>query len=264
MEINCQNCNQIVATNFCGYCGQKKYKRIDKQYIWDEVQYTTIHANKGLLYSLKNIIRNPGKTARKFVEGNRVNHYKPILLVFVLSGFSAFLSFKVIGIKEIMEKATAAQNVGSKFMDDYLVVMGSYYSFIMLLTVPFLAIFSKIAFRKWGHNYYEHVVMNAIGLSFYTSTYIILFYPIIYSLKGNATLLLQFSQYSTIVIPFMMVWFYKGFYPEKSLKSIIVRVLLVVVFSIIVFLTLMIAIMIIYTIMIGPKEAMEYFSPKKL
>ncbi|MBC8645230.1 DUF3667 domain-containing protein [Flavobacterium lindanitolerans] len=69
----------------------------------DEVQYLAVHTNKGFFYSLKNVARNPGKTAKKFIDGDRVNHYKPILLAFVLSGISAFLSFKVIKSDVIME-----------------------------------------------------------------------------------------------------------------------------------------------------------------
>lgn len=63
-ETNCRNCNEVIAINFCSNCGQKKYKRIDKNYIWEEIQYTTIHTNKGFLYSLKKIFKNPGATAR--------------------------------------------------------------------------------------------------------------------------------------------------------------------------------------------------------
>ncbi len=84
MESNCKNCNEIIVENFCGNCGQKTYKRIDKKYIWDEIQYTLLHTNKGFLYSVKNILKNPGKTAREFINGDRVNHYKPILLAFAL------------------------------------------------------------------------------------------------------------------------------------------------------------------------------------
>jgi hypothetical protein len=37
-------------------------------------------------------LRNPGKTAREYVEGNRVDHYKPIALTFVLAGIYICIS----------------------------------------------------------------------------------------------------------------------------------------------------------------------------
>ena len=92
MENNCKNCGAIVSSNFCGDCGQKNFHRIDKKYLTDELQYIFLHTNKGFFYSIKKILRNPGKTAKEFIEGSRVNHYKPIMLTFLLSGISTFIS----------------------------------------------------------------------------------------------------------------------------------------------------------------------------
>lgn len=64
MENNCLNCSRPITENFCSNCGQKKYKRIDRKYLIDEVQYLAVHTNKGFFYSIKNVARNPGKTAK--------------------------------------------------------------------------------------------------------------------------------------------------------------------------------------------------------
>ncbi|MBU6205916.1 MAG: DUF3667 domain-containing protein [Bacteroidetes bacterium] len=40
-----------------------------------------LHTNKGLFYSIKKTLRNPGKTAKAFINGSLVNHYKPITMV---------------------------------------------------------------------------------------------------------------------------------------------------------------------------------------
>jgi hypothetical protein len=150
MVENCKNCNEAITGNFCVNCGQKKYKKIDKKYVLDEIQYTFLHANKGLLYSIKNILKNPGNTAKEFIDGNRVNHYKPILLTFVLSGISTFLSYKVLGIKEIMSAYNADKHVESKFMDDSLTVISSYSSIITILLLPFLLLRQKLHLKNGG------------------------------------------------------------------------------------------------------------------
>lgn len=90
MSEICKNCSTEIQLNFCGNCGQKKAKRIDRNYIKDELQYTVLHMNKGFFFSIKQILKAPGRTAREFLEGNRVNHYKPILLVFCYSGNQCF------------------------------------------------------------------------------------------------------------------------------------------------------------------------------
>lgn len=53
MNNTCPNCKNIIHGNFCSDCGQKSYRRIDKEYIWEELQYTLLHTNKGFLYSVK-------------------------------------------------------------------------------------------------------------------------------------------------------------------------------------------------------------------
>jgi hypothetical protein len=261
-KINiCQNCISAVTDTFCSFCGQKKYKRIDRKYIWDEVQYTVFHANKGLLYSIKSIIKNPGKTAREFIDGNRVNHYKPILLVFVLSGISTFMSFKVIGFDKIMKTYYSNQNGDTDFISNYMSFVSSYNSIIMLFFIPFFAIFTKLAFRKWGHNYYEHIVMNAFGLSCYIIISNLVIYPILYFVKNNTNLFMLITNLSILPVPFIMTWFYKDFYKDKKIRSIIWRVLLILFGVFICMMILTIAAIIIYVNINGP-EILKSIQPK--
>jgi hypothetical protein len=265
MAENCKNCNEIITSNFCINCGQKKYKRIDRKYIFDEIEYTFLHVNKGLLFSAKNILKNPGKTAKEFIDGNRVNHYKPILLAFVLSGISTFISLKFLGYKEIMSSAYSKQQPGAEFMSSYMEFITNYSSFVSMLFIPFFALTTKIAFRRWGHNYYEHVVMNAYFLSFYTLLNIIFLYPVLFFFRhSSASLVMTIALYFMSLIPFLLVWFFKEFYNDKPLKSVILRVLAIIGLLILFFIIIMIIVFvgaIIYTIINGP-EAMKQFAPK--
>lgn len=246
---NCLNCGQEITGNYCSNCGQKKYRRIDRKYIIEEAQYSLLHTNKGFLYSVKNILKNPGKTARDFIEGNRVNHYKPILLAFVLSGISAFISFKLVGFSEMMKNIYAENNLSSKLLDDYLYITTTYNSFIMLGLVPIYALMTKIAFYKWGNNYFEHIVMNAFTVSFYTIVNILFIYPLLFMVKSNNSWVYLITCFAMLFIPFMLVWFYKGFYSNKKIVSIIFRILLVIFMLSIVFTILMFVTMIMYFVL---------------
>ena len=138
MENNCLNCNHNIIENFCSNCGQKSFKRINKKYILDELQYTLIHTNKGFLYTIKNLIKNPGKTARVFIEGDRINHYKPISLLFILSSISSVLMFKLLNMNTISAQYYSKQKMSSLMMNDFSAFTSSYYSFIMMLLIPIL------------------------------------------------------------------------------------------------------------------------------
>lgn len=115
-------------------------------------------------------------------------------------------------------------HINSNFMGDIMSFMSSYNSILMLLYVPLFAITTKIAFKKWGHNYYEHVVMNAYIISFYTLVSIIIVYPIMFFFKHSPSVFLNLSQFSVLLVPIILVWFFKEFYQEKNLKSIIIKV----------------------------------------
>ncbi len=260
----CPNCNDEIIKNFCSNCGQKKFKRIDKKYIWEEIQYTTIHTNKGLLYTLKNLVVNPGKTARQFIDGCRVNHYKPILLVFLLSGISTFISVKFLNFNEVLKKQYESQQMNAELANEIVHFVTSYNSLIMLAMVPVFACFTKIGFFRWGHNYYEHIVINAYFLSFYIVLIMIFVYPIMYFVKDNPVLYGQMSQYFMLLVPILLFWFFSGFYPERSKKSVFWSVLLTLIVTILgfgVIMVISVIVGIVVAIASGP-EALEMFKPK--
>ncbi len=264
MNENCKNCSEVIVGNFCSNCGQKKFKRIDKKYIWNELQYTVFHTSNGLLYSVKNILKNPGKTTKEFIDGNRVNHYKPILLVFVLSGIATFLSFKVLNLKEIMSTYFSQEHINSNFMSDVIFFMSNYNSILMLLYIPLFALTTKIAFRKWGHNYYEHIVMNAYILSFYTLISIILVYPIMFFFRHSPSVFYNITQFSILLVPIILILFFKEFYKDKPLKTIILKVLAVIGLTILGYLIFIIFAVVVWfgiALIKGP-EALEYLKQK--
>lgn len=259
---NCKNCGEAISKNFCPNCGQKKYKRIDRKYITDELQYSVLHMNGGFMYSVKNLLKNPGKTARDFVEGNRVKHYKPILLAFVLSGISAFISYKIIGLDKIMNKLYEDANQNSPFMNDMMSFMASYNSLIMLALIPLFAVFTRLAFKSWGQNYYEHMVMNAFIVSYYTLIYFVAVYPAMYIFKDNMTIFMVITSLSYLLTLFLSYIFYKGFYPDKSFSEIIARIFLVFIMVGTVYFVIMMAATLVFVLFMGP-EATKYVLPNK-
>lgn len=254
---NCLNCGQEITGNYCSNCGQKKYRRIDRKYIIEEAQYSLLHTNKGFLYSVKNILKNPGKTARDFIDGNRVNHYKPILLAFVLSGISAFISIKIIGIYKVMETTKVnGKSINSPQMHEIMTFITSYNSFLALLMIPFFALLTKALFYKWGHNYYEHVVMNAFFQAYYTIIYILFLYPMMFFLKDNPDWIMSLMGIAFLILPFLLVWFFKGLYENRKITTITLRVIsMFIIFGVLYFGIILIAIII--KIMLNPEAIQQ-------
>ena len=259
----CKNCNEPITGNFCNHCGQKKYKRIDKKYIWDEIQYSVLHTNKGFLYSIKNILKNPGKTAKEFIEGNRVNHYKPILLAFVLSGIATFITYKVLGFTEIMAAFYKERNIGTKVIADIMTFFSSYTPLIMLSLIPFFALTTKIAFKKWGNNYYEHIVMNAYVFSYYTLISIFFIYPIMFIFRHSSpATILAITQYSILLVPIILGWFFKEIYKDKPVKAVYLKVLVILGLVLLAYILLLVLISIGVVIYYGPEAIKNIPKPK--
>lgn len=266
MEANCLNCNTEIVQNFCSNCGQKKYKRIDRKYIWDEIQYSTVHMNKGFFYSLKNILLNPGKTARTFIDGNRINHYKPIALAFILTGISAFIAYKMIGMGEMTAKVNAMQTKDVeqlKIMKSINEFIQTYISLFALASIPFFAMLSRWSFKSFGNNFYEHVVMNAYILAYSTIISLVIFYPLIYLFKDNGELVMTFSVLPMLSYLIILPYFYKNFYREYSWKKIIFRVLLffVLLFASFFIIAIMLAVFGFLFAYLNP-EAVKHLAPK--
>lgn len=244
MSEICKNCTEEITLNFCPNCGQKKAKRIDSTYIKDEIQYTVLHMNKGFLYSIKKILKGPGKTAREFIEGNRVNHYKPILLVFVVAGISAFLTNTLIHPEEIMTKYYVDYGQYTpEFAKTVTSFTYKYQAILMLFTVPFMAFFTWLAFKKWGYNYYENVVITAYSLVCLQVLTILIVIPIQYFLRNDPFLFMVITSVVTFFIMFAIFpWFYIDLYNTKSAGEVILRLFLLALILIVAFLILFIVI----------------------
>ncbi|WAC40401.1 DUF3667 domain-containing protein [Pedobacter sp. SL55] len=267
IEQPCLNCDYTIDENFCRHCGQKRFKRIDKKYVIDEIQYLLIHTNKGFLYTIKKLVKNPGKTAREFIDGNRVNHYKPLLLMFVLSGISAFVSYKIVGLNKIAEEFYTKQEVNSQFMNDVSSFTASYNSLLMLLLVPIFAFCSWLSFKKWGNNYYEHVVMNSYVLSLQNIIAIIVVSPILFAFRHHPDDFVVALSFSPLITSIILIWFFKDFYPNKPFKSVLLRVLGTLALVVAIYIILMILITIagvVYAMIKGPEQLKYFLPPNKI
>jgi len=109
----------------------------------------------------------------------------------------------------------------------------TYYSLILLSTVPFFSLASYWAFKKWKFNYFEHIVLNTYYYIYYTLIGIILA-PIMYFLNSSNPMLM--TSLILVATPFLLYWFYKGVNPEKHSSEIVLNILKFFAFLIPIFL----------------------------
>lgn len=258
-ENICRNCGTVITENFCGSCGQKKYKRIDRKYLIDEFQYSLVHTNKGFFYTLKNLIKNPGRTAREYVEGKRANHYKPILLAFVLCGFSLLVTHYLIDVDKLYDdlykNMDANAQMGRKISEFGM----KWFSFLMMALLPVFALTSYLSFKSYGQNYYEHAIMNSYVMSLYICASLVIITPLYFLFPAK---FVYISMLNLVLTPVLLYWFFRGFYPKQDSMAIIARILMMILMIFGAYVIVSIAVAIGY--MIFNPEYLEQFRPKKI
>ena len=81
----CINCGLAVAhpeQKFCPACGPPTpVHRIDWRFLGHELEHSVLHMDRGILYSLKELMLRPGHLMRGYLEGRRAKQVKPLLLL---------------------------------------------------------------------------------------------------------------------------------------------------------------------------------------
>ncbi|WP_454881016.1 DUF3667 domain-containing protein [Sphingobacterium detergens] len=81
----CKNCETSIISNFCPNCGQPAVlKRIDAHYIAHEIEHV-LHFERGILYTIRELVTTPGKNIRNYISENRSRLVKPIIFIIVTS-----------------------------------------------------------------------------------------------------------------------------------------------------------------------------------
>ncbi len=242
----CKNCENTAEGKFCSNCGQKiNTVRLDWRYIQDEVKYTFLHVNKGLLYTAKQLLTRPGAMVKEFIEGKRIQHYKPILFVFVLAGINGLLNH-YLPMERIFKAMGGAQKQNAKVpfdgADVYHLITNHYAAFELAL-LPLISLCSWLAFRKWGYNYVENIIINCYGSGLRLVFGVIMF-PFQYFVLNTDAFLVVNALLGLVSIG-LTIWLYVGLYKGRDLGFTILRLLLMGFYFMLVYL-LLIIVMIAY------------------
>lgn len=229
MEQNrCTNCSGVTGNNFCSNCGQSvKTGRLNFHYLFHEFQHTVLHADKGIIYTAKELFVNPDKIIRNYIEGKRVNIFKPFGFLIVLATIYGFLSHYLNITYELDFSFVTGMtdnemaDIKSNYYNIYKVIY-SHYSVFSLVSIFPLAFFSRFIFRKSGYNYIEHLVANAYILGQQCLIYTLLI-PLFYISSGNI-----YFDVATLLTFVYLVWVYvKLFAPYSSTAINILKALFV-------------------------------------
>ena len=151
----CKNCNAQINENYCPNCGQPaKLKRIDGHYIKHEIEHL-LHFEKGIFYTIKELLIRPGQNIREFIHDNRNRLIKPIVFLIIM----ALINTAILNLLHIKMTFFGVQDVKATVaiaIDNWLSSNAGYAMiFLGIFIVPWIQLF----FRKDGYNFYEILIL---------------------------------------------------------------------------------------------------------
>jgi hypothetical protein len=152
---NCRNCNTPIDGNFCGNCGQPRVlKRVDSHYVVHEITHI-LHFEKGIFYTIKELVLRPGKNIREFITDDRGRLVKPILFIIVTSFIYSLIN-NFFHIEQGYIELSGMENTATAKIFQW---MEHYYGYTNIITGVFIAFWLKLFFKKYDYNFFELLIL---------------------------------------------------------------------------------------------------------
>jgi len=157
---HCLNCDTALADKYCGHCGQPAAThRLSMGHLLHEIPHTIWHVDKGIFYTLRELLTRPGATILGYMRGQRARHFAPLSLLLLVTGISSFVAAK-LHLGEVATQTSmagsaaelrAAHQHGTESMMRYM-------GWLYVGAAPFMALFARRVLRRSGLNLAETLV----------------------------------------------------------------------------------------------------------
>jgi hypothetical protein len=153
--MNCKNCNNEVNSKYCPNCGQPaELKRIDGHYIIHEIEHV-LHFERGILYTIRELVTNPGQNVRNYLSENRSRLVKPVIFIIVTSLIYTLFNHYFHFEDDYVNHLDTQKSTTSKI---FKWVQG-HYGYANIIMSVFIALWIKLFFRKTGYNFFEILIL---------------------------------------------------------------------------------------------------------
>ncbi|TDE09034.1 DUF3667 domain-containing protein [Dyadobacter psychrotolerans] len=154
--MNCKNCNAEVNSKFCPDCGQPvSLKRINGHYIVHEIEHV-LHFERGILYTVKELVTNPGENIQKYLSENRSRLVKPIIFIIITSLiYSISISFFHIEDQYVKFEGEEVRSTTPVKIFKWI---QEHYGYANIIMGIFITFWLKLFFRKFRYNIFEILV----------------------------------------------------------------------------------------------------------
>jgi len=216
----CQYCNEPIHGNYCSNCGQpEKLEKIDGHYFLQEIGNFFL-INKEMLYTVKNVLINPGESVKRFIAKDRHRFVKPITFLLATSLIYTLANhFFNIGAEDYYDQTEQIEGSVLSLIFHWMLI--EYPGYTDIITRFIIAFWIRIFFRKSNYNLFEIFILLCFITGITT-----LFLSIFIIIQGITHLkLIQISMYFLAIY---LVWAIGSFYDRKKVTSYIKALLSVI------------------------------------
>lgn len=216
MHDTCLNCSQPINNKYCGNCGQKAstHRYSLKHFIEHDFIHGVWHVDKGILYTIKELFTRPGHSVREYIQGKRINYFSFVTLLLLTATISSLLSHY-----SDLDYSSFVPDDRKEMMNSLKELMISYFKIYLLITIPFMAFFSYLWFKKAGFNYSEHLVLNSYRTAADMVVLVVLTFFTLFFKSSTVVLNAYTLMYMTFNLVYG-VWFYFQFFSQSGYSKI--------------------------------------------
>jgi hypothetical protein len=235
-NTSCLNCDEPVFQKFCPNCGQKTntHRITLKHFFLHDIVHGVWHMEKGILFTLKEALLQPGKAALDYISGKRIRYYNVFYLILLFVG----LTILVENLNNFLYEKYPYPYSDASIDNESLVVLNflsEHLKLFMALAIPVFAFNSYCLFRKKKLYYSEHLILFGM---LYLGVIVINLIGYLLNLSEYVEPLTFIRTISEFLAPILTaIYLFNGLYgafgKDYKLSSFIFRVLLYLILIII-------------------------------
>lgn len=245
MERNCKNCSQMIylEQNFCSHCGAKWLEnRITMKQVTHDFTDMYLGIDTKFFRTFIDLFKKPEAVILGYMNGRRVNYMdamRYLLLALFVTGIYTFVLKNTGAFDQILasqQEVYSQMNYSpeqiemtNKFNERFGKYVFDFQGFILLLTIPFLALIARITF--WGKRYFNFTEQMVFYMYAYGHSVIVTtpFTIITILILPQAVMYVGFVGFPLLII--YIIYCYKRCFNLNN-QSIILKALISVIVSI--------------------------------
>lgn len=180
-----------------------------------DIPHSVWHVDKGIVYSIRTIIARPGPTIRAYLAGQRVDHFRPLSLLLLVTGLYAFL-ISVLHIDMVPPRSADMPELAWQIQKSMSGVLIKYLGWLYVALVPVIATFARLFLRRGGYNYAECLVIASFVTAI-CNFLTLLSLPVSFAFSGTPGI--KYVIYFTSVVTFgYATWAYSNMLTHTGLN----------------------------------------------